>query len=93
MPGLPILTLYKYEHLPPHPSWHHAAGISCKEHWGVVDVRLTTARGYEPLVIFIEDQDINPVMALLYFFLDLTVRMRLDRWEGVGEIVWAGIPA
>jgi hypothetical protein len=73
-----------------HP-WHHAAGdFVVKSTTEGVDVRLTTARGYEPLVIFNEDQDINPVMALLYFFLDLTVRMRLDRWDGVGEIAWAG---
>jgi hypothetical protein len=87
-----ILTLYynvrTSDHI--HP-WHHAAGdFVVKSAGDLVDVRLTTARGYEPLVVFREDQDIRPVMALLYFLLDLTVRMRLDRWEGVGEIAWAG---
>ncbi|MEW6667739.1 MAG: hypothetical protein AB1512_21225 [Thermodesulfobacteriota bacterium] len=87
-----ILTLYynmaTSYHI--HP-WHHAAGdFVVKSEGEAVDVRLTTARGYEPLVIFNEAQDIHPVMALLYFFLDLTVRMRLDRWGGVGEIAWAG---
>jgi len=28
--------------------------------------------------------------ALLVFFLNLTIRMRLDRLDGVGEIAWAG---
>ncbi|MBN1102052.1 MAG: hypothetical protein JXL84_01420 [Deltaproteobacteria bacterium] len=87
-----ILTLYynMSTSLHIHP-WHHAAGdFVVKSAGEVVDVRLTTARGYEPLVIFSEDQDINPVMALLYFFLDLSFRMRLDRWGGVGEMAWAG---
>lgn len=89
-----ILTLYydtnSSHHI--HP-WHHAAGdFVVKSTAEGVNVRLTTARGYEPLVIFRDDQDINPVMALLYFFLDLTVRMRLDRWDGVGKIAWAGDP-
>lgn len=89
-----ILTLYysMSTSLHIHP-WHHAAGdFVVKSAGEIVDVRLTTARGYEPLVTFSEDQDINPVMALLYFFLDLSFRMRLDRWEGVGEMAWAGDP-
>jgi hypothetical protein len=87
-----ILTLYYSMNtsLHIHP-WHHAAGdFVVRSEAEVVDVRLTTARGYEPLVTFSEDRDINPVMALLYFLLDLTFRMRLDRWGGVGEIAWAG---
>lgn len=51
------------------------------------DVRLTTARRYEPLLDY--TQDINPLLALFYFFLNLSIRMRLDRTDGVGEIIWA----
>jgi len=56
---------------------------------GTVEVKLTTARGYEPLMLFLEEQDIHTVMALLTFFLNLTIRMRLDRWDGVGDMAWA----
>jgi hypothetical protein len=28
--------------------------------------------------------------ALLFFFLNLSIRMRLDRLDGIGELVWAG---
>lgn len=86
-----ILTLYydlrTSHHI--HP-WHHAAGdFIVKSGHEIVDLKLTTARGYEPLVVFLEDQDINPIMALVYFLLDLSIRMRLDRWEGVGRLAWA----
>ncbi|MCJ7810196.1 MAG: hypothetical protein MUP26_08060, partial [Desulfobulbaceae bacterium] len=30
-----------------------------------------------------------PVIAILYFFMNLTIRIRLDRLDGVGEIYWA----
>ena len=29
------------------------------------------------------------LQALLIFFLNLSIRMRLDRYDGVGDIVWA----
>ena len=32
---------------------------------------------------------INPMVSLVYFFLNLTMRMRLDKLDGVGEAVWA----
>jgi hypothetical protein len=86
-----ILTLY-YNVKSTHQiyPWLHAAGdFIVKSENGTVDVRLTTARGYEPLMAFPEEQDLNSVMALVTFFLNLTVRMRLDRWEGVGGVAWA----
>jgi hypothetical protein len=55
---------------------------------GGIDVRLTTARRYEPLMDFHKDT-INPLLALFYFFLNLSVRMRLDKLDGLGEVVWA----
>ena len=87
-----ILTLY-YNMKSTHQiyPWLHAAGdFIVKSDNGAVEVRLTTARGYEPLMIFLEQQELNHVMALVSFFLNLTIRMRLDRWEGVGEVAWAG---
>jgi hypothetical protein len=32
---------------------------------------------------------INPVLALFYFLLHLSIQMRLDKLDGVGDVVWA----
>jgi hypothetical protein len=71
--------------------WHHAAGdfIVRVRPGGNVEVRLTTARSYEPLPFLKDSENLNPMIPLVYFFLDVTVRMRLDRLDGVGELVWA----
>lgn len=53
-----------------------------------IDVRLTTARRYKPLMYFHKDT-INPLFALFYFFLNLSIKMRLDKMDGLGEVVWA----
>ena len=77
-------------------SWHHAAGdFVVKREGSGVDVKLITVREYRPL--FVADgggeslpTDIGTILgALLAFFLNLTIRMRLDRLDGVGEVVWA----
>jgi hypothetical protein len=86
-----ILTLYynleDYSQIYP---WHHAAGdfVAQVEDTGI-NVRLTTARQYEPYMVFRDKEGLNPVIALFYFFLNLTLKMRLDRLEGTGETVWA----
>jgi hypothetical protein len=85
-----ILTLYydfeNFNYLYP---WHHAAGdFIVKADNEKIDVRLTTARRYKPLLDFQRD-DINPLFALFYFFLHLSLHMRLDKIDGVGEVVWA----
>ena len=68
--------------------WHHAAGdFIVKIDGERTDVRLSTARRYEPLLDY--TQKINPLLALFYFFLNLSIRMRLDRIDGVGEITWS----
>ncbi len=75
-------------------SWHHAAGdfvIKCdKDH---LDVKLITVRQYGPMFAGagqLEPDDPDVLLeALLVFFLNLAIRMRLDRLDGVGEIVWA----
>jgi len=87
-----ILTLYydieNYRMIFP---WHHAAGdfiVKLAEET-LIDVRLTTVRGYDP---FMEASDENmalPALALFYFLLHLSIQMRLDRLDGVGDIVWA----
>ena len=86
-----ILTLYydtrTFSQIYP---WHHGAGdFVVKRGKEKTEVRLTTARKYEPVMIFREDAQINPLVSLIYFFLNLTLQMRLDRLDGTGEITWA----
>ena len=52
-------------------------------------MKLITARGYEPIAFPEQDRKIGPVGALILFFLETTVKMRLDKWEGMGESTWA----
>ncbi len=75
--------------------WHHAAGdfvAGIREQEGLpaqVRVRLTTARGYTSLVDMTAGNLSGSIIGLFHFFLNLTIRMRLDRLDGVGETVWA----
>ncbi|MFO7599325.1 MAG: hypothetical protein R6X27_05880 [Candidatus Desulfacyla sp.] len=87
-----ILTLYYDPHtfkqiIP----WSHAAGdFVVKTGDDGIHVRLTTARGYRSIMDFFSEDAVHPMIAMAYFFLNLTVRMRLDRLNGVEETVWAG---
>jgi hypothetical protein len=86
-----ILTLYydlkDFSQIYP---WHHAAGdFIAKADGNGIDIRLTTARQYDPYMVFHETDQLNPVIALFYFLLNLTLRMRLDKLDGVGDTVWA----
>lgn len=76
-----------------HP-WHHAAGdfiINPSEK--NTRVKLITVRNYAPMLSGEQTGDAlsetQVLEALLLFFLDLTIRMRLDRLDGVGETAWA----
>lgn len=87
-----ILTLYYDTHdfrqISP---WHHAAGdFVLKITDANIDVKLITARQYEPMIVFLEDAAHINLMALVCFFLNLSMRMRLDRFDGIGDIAWAG---
>lgn len=74
--------------------WHHAAGDF------IVDidqegfpVKLITVRGYESLVAINNDADgsgVQVLPSLLFFFMNLTLRMQIDRMDGVGETVFLG---
>ncbi len=73
-----------------HP-WHHAAGdFIVKTHDGDIDVKLTTARKYESIMDYFSEDAVNPIIAIIYFFLNMTIKMRLDRLDGVGRTTWAG---
>lgn len=87
-----ILTLYYDPHTfkQIHP-WHHAAGdFVVKTGYDGIHVKLTTARGYRSIMDSLSKDDVRPMIARVYFFLNMTVRMRLDRLNGVGDTVWAG---
>lgn len=86
-----ILTLYydirNFNQIYP---WHHAAGdFIVRKEKGIIDVKLTTVRKYEPIMLFSSKDSVDPMVALTYFFLNLSIRMRLDRLDGVGVRVWA----
>jgi hypothetical protein len=86
-----ILTLYydtrTFSQIYP---WHHGAGdFVVKRDHDKIRLRLTTARKYEPVMVFEEEAQINPLVALIYFFLNLTIQMRLDKLDGTGEVTWA----
>jgi hypothetical protein len=71
--------------------WHHASGdFVVSRHDGNIDVKLITIRQYAPRAVFQEASPENRVTALLVFLANLTIRMRLDRLDGVGEVTWAG---
>lgn len=86
-----ILTLYydinDFSQIFP---WHHAAGdFIARIEDDEIDLRLTTARQYEPYMVFQDNDGLNPILALFFFFLNLTIKMRLDKLDGVGDTVWA----
>jgi hypothetical protein len=87
-----ILTSYyhpiTFEHIFP---WHHAAGdfVVCLRDTKV-DLRLITVRGYSSLNASKADPNLQSIMEnMLVFFLILSIQMRIDRLDGVKEIVWA----
>ncbi len=73
--------------------WHHAAGDFVARIQGAdPEVRLITTRQYAPTL---EGPDGDPdqetrLMALFVFFLNLTLRNRIDRLDGTGQPAWAG---
>ena len=72
--------------------WHHAAGdfiVQCR--YGRVYLKLITVRGYGgPVMEFSSGESFNPMIAIFYFFLNLSIKIRLDRLDGVGNPAWAG---
>ena len=73
--------------------WHHASGdfILCVR-GASVELRLITVRQYAPTLTGNDEglDDDARLMALLVFFLNLTLRNRLDRLNGTGQPAWAG---
>lgn len=77
-------------------SWHHGAGdfvLKCQEE--DVEVKLITVRQYRSIYknnIASESKEPDSELileALLVFFFTMAIKMRIDRLDGVGEIVWS----
>ena len=69
--------------------WHHGAGdFVVKPEPGAFSVKLITARQYEPLVHFDGKEAADPLVAAIHFLLNICLRIRLDRLDGVGEPAW-----
>ncbi len=92
-----ILTCYynieTFEQIFP---WHHAAGdFVVKKKGGGIELKLITVRQYASMLdrggnTSRHEADAHSVLeGLLVFFLNLSIRMRLDRIDGVGDTVWA----
>ncbi|MDP3282902.1 MAG: hypothetical protein Q8M56_00545, partial [Desulfobacterales bacterium] len=72
--------------------WHHAAGdFVVKQTGDSLDVKLITARQYATLFqTKVQTKDQGLILEGLFMFLVvLSIRMRLDRLDGTGDIVWA----
>jgi len=86
-----ILTYYynleTFEQIFP---WHHGAGdFVVRLIDNEPDLRLITVRGYSSLVETDGVDLITILDALLRFFLHLSMRTRIDRLDGTGDLVWA----
>ncbi len=69
--------------------WHHAAGDFVTDVRG--EVRLITVRGMGLLTEMpfeTSDEEVKRLFRLLFYFLNLTLCMRLDRLDGTGPVVW-----
>ena len=69
--------------------WHHGAGdFVVNPEPGAVSVKLITARQYDPLVHFDGEEPADRLVAAIHFLLNLSLRIRLDRLDGVGAPAW-----
>uniref|UniRef100_A0A7C4AQ90 Uncharacterized protein n=1 Tax=Desulfomonile tiedjei TaxID=2358 RepID=A0A7C4AQ90_9BACT len=69
--------------------WHHAAGdFVVKRAQNRIDVRLITVRQYAPRIELSDNSPDKQAIAALMFLVNLTLRTRLDRSQGTGDIVW-----
>jgi len=92
-----ILTFYyNVETFEQISSWHHAAGdfvLTCQK--GDIELKLVTVRQYKSMYENnITSESVEPdseliLEALLVFFLNMAIKMRIDRLDGVGDIVWS----
>lgn len=87
-----ILTLY-YDPVTFHRiyPWHHGAGdFIIKLNKDDLDVRLISVRGYEPIDQIVKREIFSPVDGIIFFLIEMTVKMRIDKKEGMGNPIWVG---
>jgi len=86
-----ILTYYfdpaTFSHIYP---WHHSAGdfvVRCCKNG--VELKLTSVRDYKAVVKPKMQYDIAIITSMVYFFLNMSIKMRLDKKNGIGEVLIA----
>jgi len=91
-----LTSYYNLESFEQICSWHHAAGDFVINHEDdKIDLKLITVRQYASRFKNLDDRNDTEnhaeliLQALLVFFLSLSLKMRLDRRDGVGDIVVA----
>ncbi len=72
--------------------WHHAAGdfIVRPHDGGDMELRLITVRRYGPLIAGAEPEFDTVLLGAALFLVHTSLRMRLDRCDGIGETLLAG---
>ena len=71
-------------------AWHHAAGdFIVNVDQDPPEVKLITVRQYTPLFENVEPDPETIIQSLQVFLFNLSIRMRLDRLDGVGDMTWA----
>jgi hypothetical protein len=82
-------NIYTFEQIFP---WHHAAGdFVIRQTGDKLDVKLITARQYASMFeTDVQKKESGMIFeGLLIFLAVLSIRMRLDRFDGTGDIAWA----
>ena len=67
--------------------WHHSAGDFVLKEGRIINVKLTTVRNYEP--VFSTTDNTFPYLGLVYFLLNMSMKMRLDKKDGTGQVLIA----
>lgn len=71
--------------------WHHAAGdFVVNIDSATPQVKLITVRQYIPMVNVDEVEAEDLLEGALFFLMTLSIRNRLDRYDGIGEVAWVG---
>jgi len=85
-----LTTYYDVETFAQISPWHHAAGdFIFRPGDPNMALRLVTVRSYPPVLREKSDDLAEMLQALLVFFMHLSIRTRLDRLDGTGNVVWA----
>jgi len=86
-----LTAYYNIETFEQITSWHHAAGdfVVCLQE-DEPSLKLITVRRYEPFFNIIEEvAGLETILnTLLIFMLNLSIRLRIDRMDGVGSMAW-----